>query len=1190
MSSEQVETNNQEQRMSTDNVQQIELTSVQNENRTQGVSQVLLPKTEKQESLHSVIQQVQIPQNNNQQEPELEGLNIQNNNIHEGIVTDDRINIEKDIPEESHQHLEYLGQLIDFINKRFNEVKRSSSIYKYYTKIIFQILIYISTILELIFTLQYGKVNNISDAPVYEGLYYFSIALAILLHVYVWIYTYKYMNVQRHHLCWDLLNYVYYAIIGILSYIKLLPFFVFYSRDKSIQQFSFSQINKYLIMTSEDRQGNPSGLFKKRTKPVNIFRDLIFHRIALISMMITFLTQSIPMLFIQGFFNAKVGRWDDYNNFNYFLLVVNILYYLTELQFIVFTTTYRQITLDIQEKLHKIGIYKIQETKQLLKADESYLENVQSFYFQIDTSKFSDYEKRRCIIQIIKFILRLRLLKLIAISNIDSYKPVTLQYLANAFEFIEINKIILCYKNSEKLEELKNTFSNFSNCQIVHEDEINLGGIWNSDQQEETQGEIKRTTVQVNTNRQSNIIAQITGHRNRQISTIFYLMAPDQLRPKFSMSDSLNKQINRERQVEKDRLQRICNQNNSLEEIRQENDNIINEITKLEILKEQLGCFRRLADCYQYYETIKRMNVFQGIVQSLVSLLNLTFQIMQYVYFIQVEKDSLIWALIILQILNPILQLISFAMFYVKLYKNSAIYEMISVIFLFFIFNLLKIWDLVMKIIFLCFKYIIERAERNFAAINVKAYIRFKSYAAKFKGSIGIVAFDYGDVQLDPSSLWDISSAPTYQAIIWRTSVDEALNKIPQFFIYILTVNKDYAWGFSIVSSVKDGFFAVKDLLAVVIKDFFVPALILRKVSVDQFFQSMSYLSSIQESILIEYPKSYAIVSKLDRFIINKRKYKIDFTKLDYSYFEQQRKKKLQAQLKLVLVNITSSLEIEKAQEFLYMGEELIPIFKCLQVSELQQLKLNFSLDEIAPENLWLMNIILLYCPKNSLKQLEIRVETKRAIYLNLDLERRKTLTGFGYSYYQIREMIRQNRVQNAETIIIDKQFLKLDRYNFSEFYLEVGGCLDLKNCKTFFNQFIEVKTLEIALQSDSENQGFSLQQNINSKVLTKLSLNFQNIELNTQGFSLSNLQEFKLTLINCKFDSKDLQRLLLTMKQGRIILNLRQALVRNCERQCMERSMIRSMRTEDFGLNQKEMGDIQQQLQNRGVRITILI
>ncbi|CAK77476.1 unnamed protein product (macronuclear) [Paramecium tetraurelia] len=1177
MQPEQVVTNNQGQRFSTDNAELVELRSNQNENRTQGASQVLLPKIEQQETTQSVIQFTQAPQQANQQEPELEGLNTQNNNIHEGAVTDDRLNIDNEVHTRMSQQ-----ELINLINKRFNEVKRSSTIYKYYTKILFQILIYISTILELIFTLLYGKQNNISDEPVYEGLYYFSIALTVLLHVYVWIYTYKYMNVQRHHLCWDLLNYVYYAIIGGLSYIKLLPFFVFYSRDKSIQQFSFSQINKQirksLWVVQEKKQTNK-----------------YFQRLNIPSYSFNFDDDYFPNIinshaFIQGFYNAKVGRGNDYNNFNYFLLVVNILYYLTELQFIVFTTTYRQITVDIQERLHKIGIQKIQETKQLLKADESYLENVQSFYFLIDTSKFSEYEKRRCIIQIIKFILRLRFLKLIAISNIDSYQPITLQYLANAFECIESNKIILCYKNSERLDELNNTFSHIQGCEIVHEDAINLGGIWNNDQQEETQGEIRRTAVQVNTNRQSNIMSQITGQRNRRISTIFYLMAPDQLRPRFIMNDALNRELMRLEQDERERLQSACNKRDSLEEIRQENDYTILHTPKLELLREQLGCLRRLADCYDYYERIKTMNVFQGILQTIVSLLNLTFQIMQYVYFIQVEKDGLIWALIILQILNPILQLISFIMFYAKLYRNSSIYQMISAAFLFFIFNLLKIWDLVIKIIFLCFNEVIQQTERRLLAINVKAYIRFKSYAAKFKGSIGIVVFNYHNAQLDPNSLWDISRAPTYQAIIWRTSVDEALNKIPQFFIYILTVNKDYAWGFSIVSSVKDGFFAVKDLLAVVTKDFFVPALILRKVSVDQFFQSMSYLSSTQQSTLIEYPKSYAIISKLDRFILNKRKYKIDFTKLDYSYFENLRKKKLQAQLKLVLVNIASSIEIEKAQEFLYLGEVLIPIFQCLQVSELQQLKLNFQLDEIAPENLWLINIILLYCPKNSLKQLEIRVETRRAIYLNLEVERKKSLTAFCYSYYQIREMIRQNRIQNAETIIIDKQFLKLDRYDFSQFYLEVGGNLDLQNCQSFFNLFTNVQTLEIALQSDSADQTFSLQKNIQSKSLTQLSLNFENIQLNTQGYSLSKLKEFKLTLINCRFDKQDLQRLLLTMSQGHIILNLRQALVRNCERQSMERSMMRSQRTGELGFTDQEFEDIDKQLSRRQVKISILL
>lgn len=101
-------------------------------------------------------------------------------------------------------------------------------------------------------------------------------------------------------------------------------------------------------------------------------------------------------------------------------------------------------------------------------------------------------------------------------------------------------------------------------------------------------------------------------------------------------------------------------------------------------------------------------------------------------------------------------------MFYVKLFRNSAIYESISVVFLFFIFNLLKIWDLVMKIIFLCFRAQLESINRDLLYINVKAYIRFKSYAAKFKESIGIVVFKYPNTALDEENLWVFSRSPIY--------------------------------------------------------------------------------------------------------------------------------------------------------------------------------------------------------------------------------------------------------------------------------------------------------------------------------------------------------------------------------------------------------------------------------------------
>lgn len=85
----------------------------------------------------------------------------------------------------------------------------------------------------------------------------------------------------------EIINFIAYTIFGGLSYFKLAPFIFYFTRNKKIPQFSFSQINKYLLMTDDDRFRNPTGLFKERNKPVNMFRDLIFHRFTLLSMMIT---------------------------------------------------------------------------------------------------------------------------------------------------------------------------------------------------------------------------------------------------------------------------------------------------------------------------------------------------------------------------------------------------------------------------------------------------------------------------------------------------------------------------------------------------------------------------------------------------------------------------------------------------------------------------------------------------------------------------------------------------------------------------------------------------------------------------------------------------------------------------------------------------------------------------------------
>ncbi|CAD8161416.1 unnamed protein product [Paramecium octaurelia] len=184
---------------------------------------------------------------------------------------------------EPHTDLNLYSDFQELIENRFNEVKRSSSIYKYYAKIGFQGFIYILNILELIFTLCYKTYNNISDDETYYvRCYFISIIFCVLLHSGSWMYTYKFREVAKQSLFVEISYYIYYMFMGVLSYFKLAPFIYYFNRDQSIKQFSFSEINKYLQLNGEDKFRNPCMLFKHRTKPVNIFRDLIFHRVALI--------------------------------------------------------------------------------------------------------------------------------------------------------------------------------------------------------------------------------------------------------------------------------------------------------------------------------------------------------------------------------------------------------------------------------------------------------------------------------------------------------------------------------------------------------------------------------------------------------------------------------------------------------------------------------------------------------------------------------------------------------------------------------------------------------------------------------------------------------------------------------------------------------------------------------------------
>ena len=56
-------------------------------------------------------------------------------------------------------------------------------------------------------------------------------------------------------------------------------------------------------------------------------------------------------------------------------------------------------------------------------------------------------------------------------------------------------------------------------------------------------------------------------------------------------------------------------------------------------------------------------------------------------------------------------------------------------------------------------KKFFEKIERTFSA---EGYIKFKSYASKFEGSIPITVFEYHTVQVDPKSILGIKELPFY--------------------------------------------------------------------------------------------------------------------------------------------------------------------------------------------------------------------------------------------------------------------------------------------------------------------------------------------------------------------------------------------------------------------------------------------
>ncbi|CAD8108091.1 unnamed protein product [Paramecium primaurelia] len=1073
---------------------------------------------------------------------------------------------------EPHQNKQLMSEFQELIENRFKEVKRSSSIYKYNAKIGFQAFIYLLNILELIFTLSYGSYNEITnDNTYYETCYNLSIILCVLLHSGTWMYTYKFREVVRESFFVQIAYYIFYLIMGVLSYFKLAPFIYYMNRDQSIRQFSFSEINKYLQLSGEDKFRNPCRLFKERTKPVNIFRDLIFHRVALVSMIITMTIQTIPQLFIQGFYNTQKESWDGFNVFSYLFLMSNLIYYLLELQFIVFTTTYRQMQTELQFKLQKILLYSIQETKQLFKSDLNYMGFVKSFYFHIDPSAFSPYQKKRCMIQILYFLMKQKKVKNIEFHYIDLYHEVTLQYLANCFQLIKVESINLLYSNDNNLAQINRIFRGINNLKIEKQTSSNLNTKWEADNIDLNASDEKINEIQfienpkINTGWQAVQKNQFIKDDYIQLSAEYQALIPNDLRRSLNVNRGISGLIVNQLSRIEDNQQNLLVQIETNEQIIIDAKNQIDSITKRDLYAQSVGNIQFLLKLYDYYEVWSKLNQYQATIQTFWSVLNGSLQIVSLIY-LNNEPNMFISALIALTAINPILQMLSFAVFQQRVFKNFSPLRQLSYILLFAIFNFLKIWDIVMICLFLAVKRFSEDVKRNFSG---QGYLKFKSYASKFSGSIATSVFQNETVQTDPNDIKQIQNQPFYEAVMWRTNVEEALNKIPQFFVYILSLAStqlDGIWVFSFGQQIKEGIFAVKDLLEVVIKDYFIPALILSTVSVDQFFQSMLYLSSISNQILLEYPKSFQIVSKVkQQYLKEKFTFKINVKTLNFTNYGDLKKQKLLAQFRYVLASINTILEIDQAQRLFCMGAELNDLIRCLKESPLYQIKLNYYLDEVKPEHIPYINAFIKNCPKN-LQFLQIQVESSNVQQMEVYVERNNILTAFSYSYFQIIQQYKDKSVVvQQQTLIIDEKFLKLDRYNFEQFYFEVSGNLNLRNCHKLFENFDKLQVFKVSIFNNAEIQTFEFSQNLRSRALNILDITCENIILSFKQYPFNNLTQFKMILKRCEFNKEELKRIL----QG---LNNKTEVVYIDMSQCLQRFTVTEQKDLVRGLEIKKI------------------
>ncbi|CAD8142808.1 unnamed protein product [Paramecium pentaurelia] len=1056
---------------------------------------------------------------------------------------------------EPHQNTSFMSEFQDLIQKRLNEVKRSPKIFKYYSKIGFQVFIYFFNILELFFTLSYGFYNKITpNSSYYYYCYYLSIGLCVLFHIGAWIYTYKFRKITKKNFFVEITYYIYYMFMGVLSYLKIAPFIYFYTRDKSIKQFSFSEIDKYCNCDIF-----PCRLFNKRNKPVNIFRDLIFHRVALLSMIITMTIQTIPQIFIQGFYNTKKQVWDEFNTISFILVTKNFIYYFLEFYFIVNTSFRKQTISQAKLKLNKIKLTLLQETKQLLKSDLQFLKQVESYYIHINPSTFSRYQKQKCMVEIISFLLKQRKFKNIQFHFIDSYEKVTLQYLANCFQFIKVQEIILLYHDQSHHSYLFDIFNNFPNITLQLQREENLDQLWNSIGIDPNSQDEKVRQLQFIENPSINAgfssVQKMKNLKNEPgfITENFLVLNP------IDLKGTLNDQIEEINIIQHYKQTKILeNTQEKLEtsqEIIDEARTQINAITKRDLFEDSYWKSNILMKMYDYYQGINISKQLQLAYRLILSLLNIALQIISLIYLIN-DSDIYQIALIVLTVVNLLLRTLSQMVIEIISTNQYSFLTYLFIYLMLIIFDFFYLWDFFLVCISFCYKILPKNFKKqqrkkygkNGRDFSFEVYFKFRRYALQFQGGIASTVFNYKTVA---SQKYLLSDQPNFQVLIWRTNILEALNRTPQFIIYILSLSSQVLteiWILSFFQQLKGSIFAIKEILDNVIKDYFIPALLLRTVSVNQFFQSMFYLGSISNQIILEYPKSFQILSKVkEQYFKEQLVFKINVQSIDFSNYKGLKKQKMLAQFRYVLAQITSILEIDQAQRLFFMGPELYDLIRCLKVSPLYQLKLNYYLDEVQPTQIPYINGFIKNCPKK-LQFLQIQVESSKVQQMEFIVERQETLKAFSFSYFQIIQQQKNTAtIVQQENLNLDEDFLKLDRYDFEQFYFEVFGNLILTNCHYLFQQFTQLKEFKASIINNAHIQSFQFSSNLASKELEMLDLNFENIRLDFQNYLFSNLKVLKMILKMCEFSKENLKNILESLNDTtkKVYIDMSQCLCR---------------------------------------------